>query len=84
LLDEWVPKGAFDFEEFASYFPITVTCNLLGASPDSIPTIRSSLEAMGLSVSLEQKFMQAIQQATLVLDEFVHALARSPATRPAG
>ena len=74
LLDEWVPKGAFDFEEFASYFPITVTCNLLGASPDSIPIIRSSLEAMGLSVSLEQKFMQAIQQATLVLDEFVHAL----------
>jgi cytochrome P450 len=29
---------------------------------------------MGLSVSLEQKFMQAIQQATLVLDEFVHTL----------
>ena len=24
LLDEWAPKGAFDFEEFASYFPITV------------------------------------------------------------
>lgn len=74
LLDVWAPKGAFDFEEFASYFPITVTCNLLGASPSSIPAIRSSLEAMGLSVSLEQKFMQAIQEATVVLDEFVHAL----------
>lgn len=74
LLDAWTPKGAFDFEEFASYFPITVTCNLLGASPDSIPAIRSSLEAMGLSVSLEKKFMEAIQQATVVLDEFVHKL----------
>jgi cytochrome P450 len=74
LLDAWAPKGAFDFEEFASYFPITVTCNLLGASPDTIPTIRSSLDAMGLSVSLEQKYMKAIQDATLVLDEFVHTL----------
>lgn len=74
LLDAWAPKGAFDFEEFASYFPITVTCNLLGASPDTIPTIRSSLDAMGLSVSLEQKYMKSIQDATLVLDEFVHTL----------
>jgi cytochrome P450 len=74
LLDQWAPKGAFDFEEFASYFPITVTCNLLGASPDSIPTIRSSMEAMGLSVSLEKKFMEAIQRATVVLDDFVHEL----------
>jgi cytochrome P450 len=74
LLDAWAPQGAFDFEEFASYFPITVTCKLLGAAPDSIPSIRSSLDAMGLSVSLEQKYMKAIQAATLVLDEFVHAL----------
>jgi cytochrome P450 len=74
LLDDWAPRGGFDFEEFASYFPITVTCNLLGASPDSILTIRSSLEAMGLSVSLEQKYMRAIQAATLVLDAFVHGL----------
>src|SRR5271165_235313 len=24
LLDEWAPKGAFDFTEFAAHFPITV------------------------------------------------------------
>ena len=34
VLDEWVPKGRFDFEEFVSYFPITVMCTLLGASSD--------------------------------------------------
>ena len=33
LLDEWAPKGSFDFEEFASYFPITVMCGMIGASP---------------------------------------------------
>ena len=44
LLDEWAPKGAFDFEEFASYFPITVMCRLIGASPDVIPGLRSAME----------------------------------------
>ena len=33
LLDEWAPKGAFDFAEFAAYFPITVMFGLMGASP---------------------------------------------------
>ena len=47
VLDEWTPKGRFDFEEFASYFPITVMCSLLGASPSSVPGLRSTLEALG-------------------------------------
>src|SRR6185436_12973008 len=50
LLDEWAPKGAFDFEEFASWFPITVMCRMIGASPDVIPGIRANLETMGLSI----------------------------------
>jgi cytochrome P450 len=70
LLDEWVPKGAFDFEEFASYFPITVMCSLIGASPDSIPPLRSSLEALGLSVSMDKKHLPALQQGTQILDAF--------------
>ena len=43
VLDEWVPKGAFDFEEFVSYFPISVMCALIGASPDVIPSLRHSM-----------------------------------------
>src|SRR6516165_3482853 len=31
LLDEWAPKGSFDFEEFASYFPISNMFALVGA-----------------------------------------------------
>src|SRR4051812_415113 len=46
LLDEWAPRGAFDFEEFASWFPITVMCRMIGASPEIIPSMRSSLEAL--------------------------------------
>jgi cytochrome P450/pimeloyl-ACP methyl ester carboxylesterase len=74
LLDDWAPRRAFDFEEFASYFPVTVMFELIGADPALLPEIRASLEAMGLSVSLETKYMPAIQQATVELDDFVHRL----------
>jgi cytochrome P450 len=47
LLDEWAPRGAFDFEEFASFFPITVMCRLIGADPSVIPGLRSAMEAIG-------------------------------------
>lgn len=44
LLDEWAPRGAFDFAEFASYYPVTVICGLLGISPDAIPRTKRALE----------------------------------------
>src|SRR5579862_3596484 len=30
-LDSWAPRGAFDFEDFVSYYPIGVMCRLIGA-----------------------------------------------------
>jgi len=74
LLDEWAPKGAFDFEEFASYFPITVMSSLIGASPDAIPQLRSSMEAFGLSLSMDMEHLPALQNATEVLDRFAQDL----------
>jgi cytochrome P450 len=74
LLDEWTPKGAFDFEEFASWFPITVTCRLIGAPPEEIPRLRSSMEALGLSVSMDPRYLPELQEATIVLDDFAHDL----------
>lgn len=44
LLDEWAPKGEFDFAVFASYFPVTVMCGLLGISAEPIPRMREALE----------------------------------------
>ncbi len=86
LLDDWAPKGAFDFEEFASYFPITVMCSLIGASPAAIPQLRSSMEAFGLSLSMDPKYLPALQQATETLDAFAQDLVaeRRKARRPAG
>jgi cytochrome P450 len=54
LLDEWAPKGAFDFAEFASYFPVAVMCALLGVSPEPIPRLRKSLEAQLKAISMDR------------------------------
>ena len=79
LLDAWAPRDgrtrAFDFEEFASYFPITVMCRLIGQSPQAIQPIRSSLEALGLSVCMDPAFLPQLEEATEVLDEFVQRFA---------
>ena len=86
LLDEWVPKGAFDFEEFASLFPISVMCKLIGASPDVIPQLKSSLETFGMSMSMDRAILPQLVGAMDVLDAFVQDLvaARLKARKPAG
>jgi len=85
LLDEWAPKQAFDFEEFASYFPITVMCRMIGASPTVVPGIRKSLEALGLGFSMNRDHLPALQEAIVVLDNFVQQLVaeRRAGQRPA-
>jgi cytochrome P450 len=81
VLDEWSPKGRFDFEEFASYFPITVMCSLLGAPPSIVPGLRSSLEALGLSFNMIPGFLPQLEKACEVLED---ALANLIAERRAG
>ena len=88
LLDEWAPKRMFDFEEFASFFPITVMCRLIGASPKVIPGLRSAMEAIGLSTSMDKRWLSAMQEGVVTMDEFVHGLiadrrsARTGAAQP--
>jgi cytochrome P450 len=74
LLDEWVPKGAFDFEQFASLFPITVMCSLIGAPTDAIVDLRSSMEAFGLSLSMNKDFLPQLNQAFNTLDAFARKI----------
>jgi len=74
LLDEWAPKGQFDFEEFASYFPITVMCRLIGADPAVIPSLRSAMEAIGLSTSMDKRWLPAMQEGVLTMERFTDGL----------
>jgi cytochrome P450 len=84
LLDEWAPRGAFDFEEFVSYFPISVISAMIGASLAEIPRLRSSLEALGLALGMNRDFMPEVEKGHRVMDEFVHQLvaARRAGQRP--
>ncbi len=74
LLDEWVPKGGFDFAEFAAYFPITVMFGLIGAAPAALPGIRKSLETQGLSANLIRSMLPDLEAAYQVLWKYVHEL----------
>jgi len=71
LLDEWVPKSRFDFAEFASYFPISVFCGLLGVSREVVPRIRDALEIQGNSVSLDRNLRDSLLAAFDILWDFV-------------
>lgn len=74
LLDEWAPKGAFDFAEFAANFPIRVMCEVIGASPDVVPKIREYLEVQGLSFSMDPEVLPASDLAITALMDFVDKL----------
>jgi cytochrome P450 len=74
LLDEWAPKGRFDFEEFISYFPISVMCRIIGVSPAIVPDIRSSLDVLGNGGTLDPSYLPTLQANFLRVDGYVHEL----------
>jgi len=84
LLDEWAPKGAFDFEEFASYFPISNMFTLVGAPIDEIPAIRSSLETLGLAFAMDKSKLPAIYEAYDRLENLVQRLIAERRADPEG
>ncbi len=74
LLDDWAPKGAFDFTEFAANFPVRVMFALIGASTERLPEIMSSLEIHGSSFNLVVEDMPVIEAAYQTLWRFVDGL----------
>lgn len=82
LLDEWLPKGAFDFEEFASYYPISVMCRMIGASPSVVPGLRSAMEAIGLSTSMDKRWLPAMQEGVERMERFVDELVAERRASP--
>lgn len=74
MLDEWAPKGCFDFEEFASSFPITVMFTLVGAPTEEIEGIRKSLETLGLAFSMDQSRVPEIHAAYERLEALVRRI----------
>ena len=74
ILDEWAPKGAFDFAEFAAQFPVRVMFALLGTSTERLPEIIKYLEIHGESFNLEVEKMPIIEHGYQTLWRFVDDL----------
>jgi cytochrome P450 len=74
LLDEWAPKGQFDFADFAANFPISILCGLLGTSAEAIPRIRHALEAQGQAFSLNRALLPEMIAGYDVMWNYVDTL----------
>ncbi|MGE0284044.1 MAG: cytochrome P450, partial [Rhizobiaceae bacterium] len=70
LMDEWAPKGAFNFPEFASFYPVSVMCGVLGVSTEPVPRLRTSMEHHISSLSMDLATKPHFLAAWDVLWEF--------------
>lgn len=69
-LDEWAPKGAFDFSDFAANFPIAVMCGLLGISAAPIAGLRKSLDDHMSSLTFKSDIWPKIEAAYAEMEAF--------------
>lgn len=76
LLDEWAPEGSFDFAVFASFFPVTVMCGLLGISAEPIPRIRQALENQLTSLTMDPAAKPRFMAGWEVLWDFADTVIR--------
>jgi cytochrome P450 len=74
LLDEWAPKGRFDFEAFASRFPVAVMFGLIGVPLSRITEVKDWLEIVGQSFSLDRTIFPQIRDAFDKLWDFVDVI----------
>ena len=74
-LDQWLPKGKFDFAQFAAPYPITVMTKLIGARPEDVPLFIDLLERINSSfVDMTQhmpEICEAIDQLMAYFGELI-------------
>ncbi|MFA7602328.1 MAG: cytochrome P450 [Novosphingobium sp.] len=70
LLDDWAPRGEFDFTEFASNFPVAVMFGLIGADLADLPKMKWALEVQGLSYSLDPSLLPEMEKAHAMMMAF--------------
>jgi cytochrome P450 len=84
LLSQWAPREKIDFEEFASYYPVSVMARMIGAPVDAIPALRKSMETMGLAFSMDKARVPALDAAFTHLDAFSQDLIAQRRANPHG
>ena len=74
LLDDWAPRKRFDFEDFASRFPVAVMFGLLGIPRERIDDVKSWLEDLGQSFCLDRSMFPQINEGFNRLWDFAEQL----------
>ena len=70
-LEEWLPKGRFDFAKFAAPYPITVMTKLIGARPEDVPQFIHLLEKINSSfVDMFEKMPEICEAVDSLIEYF--------------
>jgi cytochrome P450 len=80
LLDEWVPRGEFDFAQFAAQFPVAVMCSVLGVSASVLPQIIGALENHTRALTFAPDAKPYFMKGWDVLWEFADSTIRARET----
>lgn len=76
LLDEWAPKGEFNFADFAAFFPVTVMCGLLGVSAEPVPRLRAAAEnhiaSLAMNMATKPLFLAGWEELWAFADALVN------------
>lgn len=76
LLEEWSPRGEFDFALFSSYFPVSVMCGVLGVSSEATVPLREALENQFKSLTMDLAVKPLFLAGWEVMWEFVDNLVK--------
>lgn len=82
LLDQWASRQRFDFEELASFFPISNMFTMVGAPVEKVPSIRDSLETLGSAFAMDKDRVPEIHQAFERLESLVLGLIAERRANP--
>lgn len=74
LLDEWAPRGEFDFAQFSALFPIAVMCGVLGVSSKAVVPLHQAIEDHFSSLTMDPAVKPLFLAAWDVLWGFVDNL----------
>lgn len=82
LLDEWAPRGGFDFVELAAAFPIQVMFWMIGAPPDRMDEVRDDLETLASGFAMDPALLPSLNAAVERLDAFAFGLMEARRADP--
>lgn len=72
LLDDWAPRGAFDFSDFAANYPVAVMCGLLGISAGPVRALRQQLDDHMSSLTFKPGIWPKVEAAYAEMEKLAN------------